>query len=138
MVVLSLLLACPTPACPPGTAAIAALEARVMAPLEREALPPPRAVCFAPGAEPAITAAGLLRLDPGWTDAANTARAAHLLLHRRQGLAPTTDCARWHAAEAEARALESRLRADAGLSDPLPPPLDSPPPLCDAERGGPP
>lgn len=122
--ILLALLACGSSDCPAGSAPIPALEARVLARLRPEELPAPTGVCFGEDLEPALTASGRLLLDPRWEEAALSARAAHLLLHRQQGLTPTSDCAAWRTAEGEARALEGRLRVAAGLSPELPGPLD--------------
>lgn len=135
MVVLSLLLACSSPKCPAGSAPIPALEARILARLRPEELPAPASTCFAGGASPEITADGQLTLDPSWDEAALAARAAHLLLHRRQGLRPDADCPTRRAAEAEARALETTLRQKAGLDAVLPRPLDPLPAPCEDATG---
>lgn len=138
MVVLSLLLACSSPRCPAGSAPIPALEARVLARLRPEELPATTTTCFAEGLTPSITPSGQLSLDPRWDEAALAARAAHLLLHRRQGLPPDADCPARRAAEIEARNLEERLRREAGLDPALPRPLDPLVASCEDAPGDPP
>jgi hypothetical protein len=108
--------------CPAGYAADAERTARLVALLrahpETEPLlgRSPRAVCYAPGAEPGITTDGTVLLDAASDDRSSAARLAHLLVHLGQHLVSVPDGS---AHELPARAVEDRARRALGLG-PLP------------------
>jgi hypothetical protein len=108
----------PRAGCPAGYAADAERTARLVALLRRhpETQPllghSPRAVCYAPGAEPGITPDGTVLLDATSDDPSSAARLAHLLVHLGQGLMAPPDGS---AHELPARAVEERARRAMGL-----------------------
>ena len=122
VVVVLVLAACtrtsPRAGCPAGYVADAERTARLVALLRRhpETEPllghQPRAVCYAPGAEPGITPDGTVLLDATSDDPSSAARMAHLLVHLGQGLAAATDGS---AHELPARTVEARARRALGL-----------------------
>lgn len=135
------------PDCPAGTAAAPGRLARVWALLaaDAEAAALGRAlpvVCFGSGPGTGVLSGGVAVLDGGDADgdAGLSARLAHLLVHRRDGLgdgcAAGVEAAL--ASEARAAAIEARLRRVLGLV-----PLEPGPPEADARadylrRCGPP
>lgn len=124
------------PPCPPGHRALPEraermwrlLEGTLRDPELRHAIAARPRVCFRSAAESAITAGGLMVLDPRVDDAENAARLGHLLLHRSQSSLRIAASARgWAcadvveaaiAAEAQAHALELELRRALGVTDP--------------------
>ena len=122
LVVILVLVACartsPRAGCPTGYVADAERTARLGALLRRhpetESLlgHEPRAVCYAPGAEPGITPDGTIFLDATSDDPSSAARMAHLLVHLGQGLGAAPDGS---AHELPARAVEERARHALGL-----------------------
>lgn len=135
------------PGCPAGTAAAPERLARVRALLAADAeaaalgrgLP---VVCFGSGPGTGVLAGGVAVLDGGAADgdAGLSARLAHLLVHRRDGLGDGCAAGVGAALASEARgaAVEARLRRVLGLV-----PLQPGPPEADARadylrRCGPP
>jgi hypothetical protein len=122
LVVASCARASPRADCPAGYAADAQRTARLVALLRRHPetshllAHTPRAVCYAPGAEPGITTDATVLLDAASDDPSSAARLAHLLVHLSEGLrAPPESSAQ----EPQAWAVEQRARRALGLA-PLP------------------
>ncbi|MGC4113999.1 MAG: hypothetical protein QM765_04935 [Myxococcales bacterium] len=128
-----LLVACqPKPVCPQGFAPDEARTARVLEVLradaegrslvEREGL---RGACYSAVGEGQVSPGPVLLLSATEPVPAVAARAAHLLLHERDGMVSgvesgrcaAADLADYRAAEERAWALEARIRARHGLAE---------------------
>ena len=111
--------ASPRAGCPAGYAADAERTARLVGLLRRQPeterllTHTPRAVCYAPGAEPGITTDGIMLLDAASDDPSSAARMAHLLVHLGEGFVAPPDGS---AHEPRARAVEQRARRALGLA----------------------
>ena len=122
----------PPPSCPTSYVQDEGRTAKVLAllrgdPEARDLVdaPGPRAICWSPQAEGLVTSDGVLLLSSKESERDVAARAAHLLLHAREGTDPAVGASvcdevglgRIRGAEERAWALEGRVRGRLGLSE---------------------